>query len=183
MYGVYALGDSLNANIGSAILSASQVAPLIPYGYDMFRLIGYATTDVSGNLLLGYWSAGNDNTRSFTYDAFQATAVTAGDSTSYANVDLTKYVPLVNNLSVSVYTNYAANAAADTLSLQAGNATGAQVIITAPVVAGTAHTTTLSNVLAQTVVLSTIPSPVINYKVSSGSDAVAIDVAGYRVSL
>ena len=47
-----------------------------------------------------------------------------------------KFVPLVNNLLVSVYTNFAANAAADILSLQCGNGTGDQAIITAPVAAG-----------------------------------------------
>ena len=83
----------------------------------------------------------------------------------------------MNNAPVSIYTNFNANAAADVLGLQAGNATGDEVLVIAPVAGSTAHTATVSTVLAQTVSISTVPSPVVNYKVSAG--AVAVDVAGY----
>lgn len=179
VYAVYMVWDPVSFQPTGAMISLSYTQPLMPFGYNAFLLIGYVTTDGSKNFVKGYWTAGNSSTRSFTYDAFQATAVTAGTSTSYANVDLTKFVPLVNNTPVSIFTNFAPNAAADTLSMQAGNATGDEVIITAAVAAGTAHVTTLNNLLAQTVAISTVPSPTINYKLSTGSAAVAIDVAGY----
>ena len=187
VYAVYLVCDPVTSNqpgcmISLAYGSKTPSQPLLPFGYSAYALIGFVTTDSSGNFLLGYWSDNDSARRLFVYDALQATAVTAGTSTSYANVDLTKFVPLVNNLSVSVYTNWNANAAADTLSLQAGNATGAQQIVIAPVAGSTAHTTTISNINAQTVVLSTIPSPVINYKLSAAG-AVAVDVAGYVFDL
>jgi hypothetical protein len=180
IYAVYVVWDPVHNKTAGAMISLNQSTPLLPFGYGTFLLIGYATTiSNAANFLPGYWTAGNGSMRTFTYDAFQASPVTAGASTSYANVNLITLVPNANNTPVSIYTNYSANGAGDTLSLQAGNATGAQVIITGSVVAGTAHTTTLSTVLAQSVVISTVSSPVINYKVSSSSDAVAIDVAGY----
>ena len=179
VYAVYLVWDPVTFNPTGAMISTSLTTPLMPFGYSAFLLIGYATTDASVHFLKGYWTAGNSSLRFFTYDAFQATAVTAGASTSYANVNLIHLVPNVNNTPVSIFTNFSANSAADTLSMQAGNGTGDQVIITGSVVTGTAHTTTLSNLIAQTVVISTVPSPTINYKVSSGSDAVAVDVAGY----
>lgn len=180
LYAVYVVWDPVSLQPTGAMISLNQSTPLLPFGYSAYLLIGYAATiSNAAHFLPGYWSAGNSSTRTFTYDAFQATAVTAGASTSYAPVNLIAFVPNVNNTPVSIYTNFSANGAADTLSLQAGNATGDQVIITGAVVAGTAHTTTLSTVLAQSVALSTVISPVINYKVSSGSDAVAVDVAGY----
>jgi len=179
LYAVYVVWDPVTFQPTGCMLSLSYTQPLMPFGYNAFLLIGYVAIDGSSHILKGYWTAGNSSMRTFTYDAFQATGITAGASTSYANVDLTKFVPLVNNTPVSIFTNFSANAAADTLSLQSGNGTGDQVIITGSVVTGTAHTTTLSTVLAQTVAISTVPSPTINYKVSSGSDAVAIDVAGY----
>jgi len=179
MYAVYLVWDPVTFNPTGAVISTSLTAPLMPFGYSAFLLIGYAPSDASVHFLKGYWTAGNSTLRSFTYDAFQATAVTAGASTTYANVNLITLVPNVNNTPVSIFTNYSGNAAADTLRMQSGNGIGDQVIITAPVVTGTAHTTTLSNLLAQSVVISTVSSPVINYKVSSGSDAVAISVAGY----
>lgn len=179
VYAVYLVADPVTLQASGCMISLSLTAPLLPFGYSAFLLIGYVVTDGSKNFLKGYWTAGNSSTRTFTYDAFQATAVTAGASTSYANVDLTKFVPLVNNTPVSIYTNFAPNAAADILSLQAGNATGDEVIITAQAAAGTAHMTNLNTLLAQTVAISTVPSPTINYKVSTGSAAVAVDVAGY----
>ena len=179
LYAVYLVWDPVTNLPAGAMLSLSYTQPLMPFGYSAFLLIGYVATDSSVFFLKGYWTAGNSSTRTFTYDAFQATAVTAGASTTYANVNLIHLVPNLNNTPVSIYTNFSANTAADTLSMQSGNGTGDQVIITGAVVTGTAHTTTLNTLLAQTVVISTVPSPVINYKVSSGSDAVAVDVAGY----
>lgn len=180
LYAVYLVWDPVHNKAAGAMISLNQSTPLLPFGYGTFLLIGYAATiSNAAHFLPGYWTAGNASVRTFTYDAFQATAITAGASTTYANANLIAFVPNVNNTPVSIYTNFSANGAGDTLSLQAGNATGAQVIITGSVVGGTAHTTTLSTVLAQPVVISTVSSPVINYKVSSGSDAVAISVAGY----
>jgi hypothetical protein len=179
IYAVYLVWDPVTNQPTGAMLSLSYTQPLIPFGYSAFLLIGYATTDSSVHFLKGYWTAGNTSIRTFTYDAFFATAVTAGASTSYANVNLIQKVPNINNTPVSIYTNFSGNAAGDTLSLQSGNGVGDQAIITAQVVTATAHMTTLTTLLAQSVVISTVSSPVINYKVSSGSDAVAVSVAGY----
>ena len=180
VYAIYALGDSLNVNLGTAIISASQSAPLIPYGYDMYRLIGYATTDGSKNLLLGYWTAGNSNSRSFTYDAPIATAITAGAATSYTGVDLTAFVPAVNETPVSIaYSFLPGNAAGDALYLQGYNSTGDAVKITGQVTS--VHMTGNATVLAQL----HSGAPEISYKVTSASssEAAALNVAGYSVSL
>ncbi len=182
VYSVFLLSDPVTLQPIGGLVSLSSTAPLLPFSYSAFKHIGYITTDASSHFLLGYWTAGEGASRRlFMYDAPQATAVTAGASTTYANVDLTKFVPiLAGNRPVWIASNFSANAAGDTLKLQPGNATGDAVIITAPVVAGTAHVTSNSLVLAQSVVISTVLSPTVNYKVASGSDAVAINVAGYE---
>lgn len=179
IYAVYLVWDPVTFNPTGAMISTSLVTPLMPFGYSAFLLIGYVTTDSSMHFLKGYWTAGNTSARTFWYDAFQASPITAGASTTYAHVNLITLVPNVANTPVLIYSVFSANGAADTLSLQAGNATGAQAIITAPVVTGTANVTTLNTILAQPVSITSVISPVINYKVSSSSDAVAIDVAGY----
>jgi hypothetical protein len=179
VYPVYVVWDPVTFQPTGGMISLSYTQPLMPFGYNAFLLIGYVVTDSMSHFLPGFWSAGNGSLRTFTYDAFQATSITTGAATSYTNVNLIHLVPNVNNTPVSIYTNYNPNAAADTLKMQAGNAVGDEVIITAAVAGSTAHNTQLNTVLAQTVVISTVASPVINYKVSSASDAVAIDVAGY----
>lgn len=181
VYKVFLIGDPVSLQATGCVLSTSTT-PTLPTGYSVYTVIGYVTTDSSAHFLLGYWTAGEGNSRRlFMYDAPQATAVTAGASTTYANVDLTKWVPLPSgSRPVWIATNFSANAAADTLKMQPGNATGDAITITAPVVAGTAHVTSNSMLLAQPVTISSVSSPVINYKVSSGTDAVAINVAGYE---
>lgn len=178
MYAVYLVADPVTQQASGAMLSlASNSIPLLPYGYSAYALIGYVSIGSASHILPGYWSDNDSSRRLFIYDAIQASSVTAGASTSYANVNLISLVPNVNNTLVKVYTSFNANAAGDILNLQAGNATGDEAIIIAPVAGSAAHTSTMSEILAQPVTISSVSSPVINYKVSAG--AVAVDVAGY----
>ena len=178
VYGVYVVWDAVHNKIAGAMLSKSYTQPLLPSGYGQFLLIGYATTAAGSAVFLkGYWSAGNASARTFTYDAFLVTAVTAGTSTSYANVNLIAMVPNVPNTPVQIYTSFVPATAGDTLSLQAGNATGAQAIVTGQVAA--IHVTTIDTILAQPVTISSVVSPVVNYKLSAAG-VVAVDVAGYQ---
>ena len=150
----------------------------MPTGYSIYALIGYAATDASKNWLKGYWTAGNGTSRLFMFDAPQATAITAGASTTYANVDLTKWVPLVNNLPVWLATAFTPGAASRTLKMTPGNGVGDAVTITGQVTS--VIVTSNSLVLAQNVVISTVNSPTVLYKVSNAGDAAAINIAGYQ---
>jgi len=182
MYAVYLVADPVTQQASGCMLSlASNSVPLLPFGYSAYALIGYVAIDASSHILPGYWSDNDSARRLFVYDAIQATAITAGSSSTYANVNLISLVPNVNNTLVKVYTDFNANAAADVLGLQAGNATGDEMLIIAPVAGSSAHTATMSEILAQPVTISSVSSPVINYKVSAGT--VAVDVAGYYFDL
>ena len=177
VYAVYLVADPVALQATGAMISKSLTGPLMPFGYSAYALIGYATTAAgAAHFLPGYWSAGNSSLRMFTFDAPLATAVTAGASTTYANVNLIHAVPNVANLPVSIYSVYTPAAAGNTLSLQAGNATGAQAVVTGQV--ATVPVVSISEVLAQPVTITSVVSPVVNYKVIA-SDAVAVDVAGY----
>lgn len=181
LYYVYLIGDPSNFRPSGVIasLAAPAVGPLMPFGYGVQRWIGCFATDSSKNILLQYNSGGN-NSRLCMYDAPQASPITAGASTSYANVNLINLVPnLAINQPVWIYSVYTPNAASNTLKLQPGNATGDAITITAQV----AHVIVTSNslVMSQQVSVTSVLSPVVNYKVSSGSDAVAVDVAGYQI--
>jgi hypothetical protein len=181
LYVVWLIADPQHLKPTGCMISLSYTQPLMPFGYSAFALIGYVATDPSGHFLKGYWTDTNTTSRLFMYDAPQASPITAGTSTAYANVNLTGLVPLVNNLPVWIASTYTPNAAGDTLHLQPGNATGNSIVIAGQV----AHVVVTSNslVMAQDVVIASVNSPVINYEVSSGSDSVAIDVAGYQFFL
>lgn len=176
LYAVYVVGDSSGNNPSGAVLSASASGPLMPVGYDMYRLIGYARTDASVHFLKGYWS-GSRNQRLFVYDVPIATAITAGSDATYAPVTLATFVPAIANIPVLIESVWTANAAADTLAYQPFNGVGDQVKYIAPVAGATAHTIVRDYVQAQ---LSS-GAPKINYKVSAA--AVAINVAGYQYSI
>jgi hypothetical protein len=176
VYNVFVVSDPVSGNPSGAILSlgAPTVGPLMPFGYSAFRHVGYAITDASNHFLLGY-NAGNNNARLFMYDAPISVGTTAS-SASYAAINLTKFVPLVNN--IPVYLNVSLSGTAnDTLDLQPGNATGNAIVITAGVTSQAQTAQVL--ILAQNTVISTVLSPTINYK-NSGTDTVVITVGGFE---
>lgn len=175
VYYVYVIADPVKGNQTGAMISlaAPSVGPLMPFGYSAYRHIGYAITDASSHFLLGY-NAGNNNTRKFMYDAPISVGTTATEA-AYTAINLTKFVPLVNN--IPVYLNASiSGTAGDTLSLQPGNAVAAAVVITAAVTSQVLQQQVM--VLSQNTVISTVLSPTINYK-NSGTDTVAIAVGGF----
>lgn len=173
VYAVYAIGDSTGKLTAGGLLSlASNSTPTMPFGYDSYRLIGYAVSDGSTHFLPAY-VAGNNNYRKFAYDAPQATAVTAGNATSYTAVALTAFVPPVENTPVSIAYAFTPGAASRTLKMTPGNATGDAVTITGQVISVVVS----GNATVFSKVTSSVPE--IDYKVSNGGDAVAINVAGF----
>lgn len=182
MYAIYLIGDSRYYQTTACIATlASNSAPLMPFGYDSYRLIGYWSTQTgSAYWSVGYMSGQNGGARIFTYDAPVATSITAGAATSYTAVALTAFVPPVNNIPVQIYYSFLpGNAAGDTLKLQGYNSTGDAQIITGQVTS--VHVTGVCTVLAQ--LNSAAPS--INYKVTSASssEACALNVAGFNMYL
>lgn len=173
LYSLYIVGDSSLNNNPVCILSANASAPLLPVGYDMYRKIGYLRTDGSANFLAGYFS-GKSNNRKFMYDAPLATAVTAGNATSYTAVALTDIVPAVDNTPVYMSYSFTPGAASRVLNMTPGNATGNAIAIT-----GQVTSVVVSGV---NMVLAKVTSgvPEIDYKVSNSGDAVALNVAGYE---
>lgn len=177
VYAIYVIADSRYYHTTAAIASlATSSAPQLPFGYDSYRLIGYWATDGSSHFVKAY-QTGNGTARTLTYDAAIATAVTVGNSTTYAAVSLALAVPPVVGTVVSIQSNFNPNAAGDVLSMQAYGGVGAQVAIFAPVAGATAHTVEIDNI-----VIAQLNSGVANfsYKVSAGADAVALFVAGFN---
>jgi|SRR5579862_622661 len=182
VYAVYMIADSRYYKPVASILTlASNSAPLMPFGYDSLRLIGYWVTDGSSHFYKAYMSQAVGGNRQFLYDAPVAlTLASAGAATSYATgaTALTTLVPAVNNLPVTFAASFIpGNAAGDTLKLQPGNGTGDAVIITGQVT--TVHITQNVSVLSQLVT----GVPTVNYKVTNAGDTAALSVAGFAVSI
>jgi len=179
VYYVYVISDPVSGNTTGAIVSlaAPSVGPLMPFGYSAFRHVGFAVTS-SGSIFLAAYTTGVNSNRNFFFDA-PISVGTTSSSASYAAIDLTKFVPLVNNLPVYLNVSFTGTAN-DVLHLQPGNATGDAITITAQV--NSQAITQQVLVLAQNTAISTVQSPTVNYK-NSGTDTVAILVGGFNFAI
>jgi hypothetical protein len=176
VYAVHVIADPITGQATGCMLSTSTTAPLMPFGYSAFALIGYVITDSSSHFLKGLWSAGSyGGRRIFMYDAPQATAITAGAATSYTAIDLSALVPATTTQR-PIYINsaFTPGAASRTLKLQPTGNTGDSITITGQVTS--VVVTTQSYLFAR--VSSSLPK--ISYVVSNAGDAAAINVAGYE---
>jgi hypothetical protein len=176
LYYVYVIADPQAYNVAGCMISTSST-PLMPYGYGAWALIGYVATGAGSTFLKGYWTDDKSSWRTFMYDAPQATAITAGSATNYTAIDLSAFVPAVENTPVFISSALTPAAASQTLKLQPASGTGDMVTITGQVAA--------IIVSSQDLVVATLASgdPKVNYKVSAGAAAAAINVGGYQFAI
>jgi len=121
-YAVHAIGDSFGIEPGSAMLSTSATAPILPAGYDMFFRIGYVKTNGSAQIL-PFRQDGCGLDRWMWYDAPIATDITSGSSATYAAVDASAGLPSSTPTMVSWYCAFTPTAGDDTLVLAPGTST------------------------------------------------------------
>jgi|WetSurMetagenome_2_1015567.scaffolds.fasta_scaffold24785_2 hypothetical protein len=106
-YGVYLIGDSKGYQPTGAIISLSPTQPTLPYGYDMYRRIGWAMINASSQIL-AFYQYGTDSTRKYYYDVADTGGVvvlSGGNQTSYTKVQLSPpgNAPVVPPLPTKVY--------------------------------------------------------------------------------
>ncbi len=173
LYSVYAIGDYLGFNQAAAVISLNAVStgPVLPKGYNIYRLIGYIRTDGSSHFLLGYWY-GAGNARSFAYAApFQVgSSLTA---TAKTTISLSNVVPNESGLQVVVNASITPATAGNSLTLYPYNAASSQAIITGQVSAVAMRQQTIITALLNSGVAA------LSYTVSNGSDSGNVFVYGY----
>ena len=121
-YYVHVIGDSNGFYQPAALLSLSSTAPILPYGYDSFRMVDIKVTDGSSHFLLSYTN-GDAEYREFIYDA----PLTTGSSaltTSYVALPLTACVAPIGTPKVKFSVTLTPNAAGNTLFVQPTSSTG-----------------------------------------------------------
>ena len=119
-YAVHAIGDSFGNNAGSALISTSLTAPVLPAGYDMFRRIGFIKTDGSSHVL-AFRQEGVTADRWMWWDVAIASGVTSGSSATFASVDCSAGIPAMGvNSDAKFLVSFVPTAAADKLELRPG---------------------------------------------------------------
>lgn len=180
------LSNSTGVVNGMITLASTDTSPTLPtkvisgtlYGYDEYRVVGYALTDASAHFLPGVFS-GTGVEREFSF-ATGLGILTAGASTSFATVDIDNAVPRqIIPDGARVGLNYAFTPVTDSdtfaLLTYGVTSTPGMQVFTGPEASAVAQAVTW------------IPSgqnsgvPAIQYKVSAG--AVTLVVFGYRISL
>jgi hypothetical protein len=175
-YAVYVIGDSTGYQPTASLLSLSATAPSLPFGYDMFRRVGYILTDSSA-LLLKFWQYGHAQERDMWYDTAIATpAITTG--TAYASQSLAAGIPALFAPQAYLKYTYTANSATNiaTMAPFGSTATAGMIVVGSGVAAAQQGVVTVPTALNAT-------APTITHKETSASDALVILVAGYRDSL
>lgn len=175
VYAVYAMGDSTMNNAGGAMLSTSSSGPTaIPYGYDMWRLIGHVLTDGSSHIL-PFQQTGSGSTRIVTYDTL-IQLLNAGNATAWADVACSSYAPAATV--GRVYVQVALTPAA----------AGHEVFLRRKGSSSTLGSAALSGTVASVVSAGTLTVPVnssaiFQYEVSNSSDAVSLYLSAYEDEL
>jgi hypothetical protein len=90
IYYIFAIGSSLGKAVPAVIASLSST-PLMPYGYDIYRRIGWALT-YSNTHFHKVYQIGNGSYRKYIYDG-PVSVLSAGTSATYAAVSLAAGVP------------------------------------------------------------------------------------------
>jgi hypothetical protein len=166
MFAVYMIYDPANERV-AGLLSRSKISPLLPSGYSVSRLIGWAPmVNASYAFDRGWWS-GSNASRMFTYINKRAMASNA--TIDYHPIFLYTCVPPVDNQLIYVYSDFYIGAyATDRLFIKPYYVQNDQVIISTP----TANNALLSQ-------LDENGYPAILYKVTDESDSCEIYLTAF----
>ena len=91
VYYIYLISDPVSGNPTAALLSTSKTAPVMPYGYGAFRIIGGVPTDGAA-LLTIVRCFSTDQTRTV-YFIVPLEVLAAGAATTVTSVPLAAFVP------------------------------------------------------------------------------------------
>lgn len=178
-YAFYLIGDSRNYNNAAGLMSlAANQAPVLPSGYDSYRLIGFWQTDGSSNFVYATHKPQNISSGLLTYFNSPAVSVlSGGNATSFTAIDLTtnSAIPTTTlpNVMVTLLVTFTPVAVGDTVQFRPTGYTGTTASL--PTITGAVAG------IAQSQYLNMIAGvgaskPEIDYKVTSGSDAVSVSV-------
>ncbi len=176
-YAVFIIADPTGVQVTGTIISLSATAPTLPFGYGLFRRIGWILTDASSHFLKFYQlGSGASNVRTYYYDS-PVSVLSGGASATFAAVSLVNGVPAMNAaifLNAAYTPAVAGNAASIRPTGSSVAANASPVILTGDVIAKAQDFSAI-----KTVALLATGVPSIDYVVQS-SDALSLSVAGFE---
>lgn len=180
-YAIYLIGDSRGYNPVAGILSlTSNPGPIMPLGYDSFRLIGFWQTDGSSHFVYATHKPQNMVGAVTYYDVPPIAVLTGGNATTFTAIDLTTNAAIptttLPNVIVWLLVVFIPAAAGDVVQFRpTGSAATANVTTIVGIAAGIAQTQYIEVIAG--VSGGSVPS--IDYLVTSASDSVTVSVASW----
>ena len=178
VYALYVAWDTVGSNSVSAFMSSSYYHPLIPYGYNAVKLVGYAATDGSSNFRQAKWTPyGSSSYRNMIYTP-SVSVLSNGTAGVQTNVNLISYIPNISgghqiaNLQLSFTSSTPGNSL--TVYSEMGNF---QLHAQSANIPNTSFT---NIIITQQINIGGVISPIICYSVTNSStDSASIYCNGY----
>lgn len=183
VYAVHIIGDSSNYHPAAALISLSPLFPTMPVGYDMYRRIGWITTETVSSVIQPktMWQSGTGTSRTYYYNN-PISVLSGGTATTFTNVSLANAVGLSTpngapNQEVYCNLTYTSASAANTVDFGLLFGGSNPIVSRSNGAASTVITPIWLNMRASG------GTPFIAYRTTSASDSVTLTVCGFRDSL
>ena len=179
-YAVYVIGDSRGYNQVAAILSlTSNAYPLIPMGYDSYRLIGFIETDGSSHFVYATHKPQNMVGALTYFNSPPVSVLSGGNATTFTAIDLTasSAIPTTTlpNVIVELLVTFIPLAIGDVVEFRpTGSSATAGLVTITGVAAGVAQTQ-----YVQVIAGVGSSKTEIDYLVSVSGDAVSVSVVSW----
>ena len=171
-YYIYVLYDQTQALLPAACASLNSVTPVLPttfgVGYSHYRLVGFITTDGSGELIVS--TAATGAVSGFVQLDNPIEVLTAGTAIVATDVDLSAAVPAVGVARVTLQADFLPNAPANTATIGNYDISGLVAAVN-------------QSEQVHTLVINVAGVPSISYFLSTASAALTLTVLGYESTL
>lgn len=178
-YAVYLIGDSRGYNQVAGILTlTSNILPLIPLGYDSYRLIGFIETDGSSHFVYATHEPQGMSGAVAYYLQPPVSVLSGGAATTFTGVDLNSAVPTgtLPNVIVELLVTFIPVAVGDTVQIRPTGSTATAGLVT---ITGIAAGIAQSQYIQVIAGVNGSSHASIDYEVTSSSDAVSMSVVGW----
>jgi hypothetical protein len=181
-YAIYLIGDSRGYNNVAGILSlTSNAAPLLPFGYDSYRLIGFIQTSASATFVASSTNPINMRNAIAYYLSPAVSVLSGGNATTFTAINLSTPIPTTTSRDVIAYlqVTFIPSAIGDTVQFRPtneGTPQTAGLVTIAGISAGIAQTQYVKVICG----VSSGSIPEIDYKVTVSGDSVTVLVTGYK---
>ena len=178
-YAIYVIGDSRGYNQVAALISlTSNPGPLVPFGYDSYRLIGFIETDGSMHFVYATHEPQSMSSSLSYYLQPAVSVLSGGAATTFTAVDVSSAVPSAGLPNVILYllVTFIPAAINDVAQFRpTGSSATANVTTIVGIAAGVAQAQYLQIIAG----INGTPHPSFDYLVTSSSDSLSVSVVGW----